>query len=366
VSDRIEELAQLWRWIADDQFRGYSPLYERIARAVAGDRGLLEVVRAAPPSAHLPLVLLAAVHYLLLEGVEQGVEHPLAEVYAGRSSADPAPLFLDLCRTRRDDIVRLLATRHTQTNECGRSAVIGLGLTWLASELQVLGAAAPEWALIDVGASAGLNLLCDRYRLDYGTFGSTGPVDSPVTITCRVAGGTPPIASRLPPLAARIGIDRSPVDLGDPTDARWLLACVWPGTGRLERTAAAIRLACRDRPRVIAGDAGQALPDVLVGLPDGTAAIVLTTWAFAYLSIDAQVQFVEALAAESRRRTVAWLSAEGAGTVNLFTSDRTTNPDSLGSDVLGSVIFDRGDLCPQILGHTHPHGAWIDWRAPPL
>jgi hypothetical protein len=98
-------------------------------------------------------------------------------------------------------------------------------------------------ALIDVGASAGLNLRCDSYRIEYGSFGATGPADSPVRIECTVEGGRPPIAPRLPPIVSRIGIDRAPIDLENTDDVRWLLACVWPDSGRLERTAASIRLA---------------------------------------------------------------------------------------------------------------------------
>ena len=94
TSELTARLAELWEWFADEQCRGYSPLYDRICRSVARDGEVLELVRAAPPPAHMPTVLLGAVHYLLLAGLE----HPLAEVYAGRSDADPAPLFLDVCR----------------------------------------------------------------------------------------------------------------------------------------------------------------------------------------------------------------------------------------------------------------------------
>jgi hypothetical protein len=145
VSDPTEDLAQLWEWFATSHCRGYSPLYEQIALAVARDRELLEWVRTAPPAAHLPQALLAAVHYVLLDGFE----HPLAEVYAGRSDADPVPLFFDVCRERRDDVLALLGARHIQTNDCGRSAVIGPGLTWFASQLD------GPFALVDVGASGG-------------------------------------------------------------------------------------------------------------------------------------------------------------------------------------------------------------------
>jgi hypothetical protein len=210
-----------------------------------------------------------------------------------------------------------------------------------------------------------LNLLCDRYRIDYGKHGATGPADSPVEIECRVVRGDPPIADRLPHLAARVGIDRSPVDLADPDDARWLLACVWPDTGRLERTAASIRLAQESLPRVIAGDANEITPEVLADLPDATVAIVVTTWAFGYLTVEARLRFVELLEAASHDRPVAWLSAEGAGTVEAFAGGWVPEHDETQADTLGAVIFDRGASREHLLGYVHQHGAWIDWRAPP-
>src|SRR5690242_21591372 len=61
--------------------------------------------------------------------------------------------------------------------------------------------------LVDVGASAGLNLFCDRYRLDYGSAGATGPVGAPVRIECEVLGGDPPIAPAPPEIVERSGLD---------------------------------------------------------------------------------------------------------------------------------------------------------------
>jgi hypothetical protein len=354
VPEPTDELAHLWNWFAEAQFRNDSPLYERIAAAVAADRDLLEVVRAAPPAAHMPLTLLGAVHYLLLDGLD----HLLADVYAGRSDADPAPLFLDICRTHRDKVVELLATRHVQTNDCGRSAVIGIGLTWLATLFD------DPFALVDVGASAGINLLCDRYRIDYGPHGTTGPVDSPVEINCRVLAGDPPVADRLPPLVARGGIDRSPIDLRDPDDARWLLACVWPDTGRLARTAASIALVRDDPPTLVAGDAVEALPWVLAELPSGVLPVIVTTSAFGYLSIDDRRRFVSFLTTESHRRPLAWLSSEGAGIVEAFAAEVPPGHDHTDSDVLGVMTFESGTAAAHFLGFANKHGAWIDWRGP--
>lgn len=353
MSDQTDDLARLWRWTATESLHGHSPLYEQIAETVAGDGGTLDLVSSLPPGSHLPLALLAAVHYLVLDGLD----HPLSEVYAGRSGARPGPLFVEVCRTHWGEIEPVLATRHVQTNDCGRSALIGPGLTWLESRL------AGRPALVDVGTSAGLSLLCDRYRLDYGDRGVTGPADSTVEVACRVVDGDPPIAARLPALASRVGIDRSPLDVSRPEDGRWLLACVWPDSGRLARTAASIRLAQSHPPELVKGDANEVLPPVLAGLPHGTPAIVLTTWAFAYFSLEQRSRFVELLDQASHTRPIAWLSAEAPGVVEAIPT-ATVGPEQQVGDVLGAVLFDGGTRSEEVLAITHPHGYWMDWRAP--
>jgi hypothetical protein len=355
VTGPTDELADLWEWFGRHQFRGYSPLYEQIAVAVALDDEVLGFVRESPPAAHLPPVLLAAVHYLVLGGLD----HPLAEVYAGRSDADAGPLFLEVCRAHRSELAALLAWRRVQTNDCGRSALLGPGLTRMAHRR--LGA----FALVDVGASAGINLLCDRFRLDYGGHGSTGPPDSTVVVACDVRGGEPPIAALLPTPVARIGIDRDPVDLRDPDDARWLLACVWPDTGRLERTEASIRLAQQNLPPVRRGEANQLLPGVLDQLAGGVAAVVVTSWSFSYFSAADRQRFVDILEAASSRRRVAWLSADGAGTVPGVGDASLTDRDGAQAHLLGATWIERGASESELLAVVQQHGSWIDWRATP-
>lgn len=347
-------LAGLWTHFADTSCGEYSPLYDRICRTVAGDEDLLRLVASAPPEGHLPNVLLAAVHFLVLSGVD----HELAAVYAGESGADPGPLFVDLCLAHRDRVLDLLSTRHTNTNEPGRSALLGPALTHVASLLgEPLG-------LVDVGCSAGLNLLCDRYFLDYGAAGSTGPRSAPVRVACEVVGGHPPIAPALPHIAARIGLDLDPIDANDPDEARWLLACVSPDTGRLARTRHALEEARQAPLDLVEGDAVDEVDAVLHRVPGDCVAVVMTTWALAYLTPERRVAFREALAAESAHRTIAWISAEGPGVVDLM-SHVLTAPDPQGMEpsVFGLVVFRDGEHDARLLGLVHPHGAWIDWRA---
>ena len=349
----MRDLGKIWLYVADSSCRGYSPIYERICRAVAESDEVLDLVSEAPPIAHNPVLLLAAVHYLLLGGLD----HPLAAVYAGQSGADPGPLFVDLCLGNRDAILELLATRQVNTNEVGRSAAIGPALTVVASRLSA------PLGLVDVGCSAGLNLFCDRYRLDYGPAGATGPTDAPVQIECEVVGGSPPIASVLPAISARMGLDRAPVDVHDTDQSRWQLACSWPDTGRLPRTRLALEEARRGSLTVIRGDAVEAVGAVIEGLPLDATAVVTTTWVVGYFSLVQRALFRDALAAASASRPVAWISAETHGVVDLIPSEGIpSDPGGLEWSVLGLVIFRNGEAEPLLLGHVHPHGSQLDWQ----
>lgn len=350
---QVDALAELWRWWAGTIGQDYSPLYLAIAQTVATDRELLGLVAETPPAAHNPPNLLAAAHYLLLGGVD----HPLADVFDGRSEAPVAPLFRDLCLSHRKELLEVMAVRRVQTNEVGRSALIGPALTWAAR------AAGEPVQLVDVGCSAGLNLFCDRYLLDYGALGTMGPPDAAVRVECTVEGGAPPIGARLPPIAGRIGIDLDPPDLADPDDARWLLACIWPDTGRLERTALAIEIAAADPPPVCTGDAVALLPDVLGGVGPGLA-VVVNTWSYAYLMPDQRQAYVEALRRVARTRPVMWIAGDSRGVVSEVDTAGVTCPSGWPEcEVLTAVHFDGNEEHALLLAVVQAHGRWIDWRA---
>jgi hypothetical protein len=163
TGEMVRRLSRAWRDFAERECGTYSPLYAAICRSMASDPELLALAAVAPPSGQQPNVLLAAVHYLVLGGIA----HPLADVYADRANPDLAPaLFRDLCLSQRPSLSQILATRHTQTNEPGRAALLAIGLA-AAADL-----AGEPIGLLDAGCSAGLNLLIDRYRFEYGPFGS--------------------------------------------------------------------------------------------------------------------------------------------------------------------------------------------------
>ncbi len=344
-----ERLSQAWRHFGAKECGAYSPLYAAICRSVADDPDLLALAAAAPPAGQQPNVLLAAVHYLVLSGLA----HPLAKIYAGRADPGPAPaLFRDVCLAHRPAVSRILATRHTQTNEPGRAALLAAGLAAAAGRL------GEPVGLLDAGCSAGLNLLIDRYRLDYGP-GRPGPGRLARADQLRAA--RRPAPARLPVIAARLGLDRAPVDVTQADDARWLLACVWPDTGRLARTAAAIELARRHPPPVRSGDMVTGLDAALGTFDPGLPVVVVTTSACWYLSVEQRHEFLAVLARRARGQRLAWLSVDTAGVVDLGPVPPAPAGTGAATSVMGLVTFESGSPAGRALAWCHAHGAWLDW-----
>ena len=351
-TDRFEFLTQMWRNFAEHEAGPYSPLYAAIGRTVAADPQLVErILEDFPPHAHMPIFFLAAVHDLVLRGTDD----PLGRVYADHD-VDAAPTaFLAFVDSHWDAIVDLLQRRRVQTNECGRSAVIALALAKAATLY------GPPAVLLDAGASAGLNLLYDRFHLDYGVLGSLGEQASSVHVACEVRTPEYVLPPRVPAIATRIGIDREPIDVTNEDDRRWLLACVWPDTGRLERTADALDLAVSDPPDVRRGDMVTDVAPMIDALDGDGVVCVMTSWAAGYLSARERDALAASLDDVGTRREVWWLSLEGPGVVDLFDVPDTPGTFEVMPSVVGIARFHQGARDARALAHVHPHGHWLAW-----
>ncbi len=174
--------AENYRRFARSEVARKSPLYAALTEAVADDPELLAFLERMPPPKRQPNLLRAAVR--LLFGVP-----------AGFASFKAAVL------EHRDAIAEVLETRRTQTNEPGRCA----------SLLPLLAALPQPLALLEVGASAGLCLLPDRYSYDYAGHRVGAAA---VVFPCRPEGAVP-LPAKLPEVAWRAGIDLAPVDVTD-------------------------------------------------------------------------------------------------------------------------------------------------------
>jgi hypothetical protein len=135
-----------------------------------------------------------------------------------------------------------------QTNEAGRSSSVMAGLLWLSQRL------GPRFEMNEIGASAGVNTMIERYRYALGGV-EVGPADSPMKLKPEWRGPPPP-AGTVEIVAIR-GCDVAPVELSDPAEALRLKAYVWADAPeRMGRIEAAARLAAGQPPLLERKDAG--------------------------------------------------------------------------------------------------------------
>ena len=340
------DLAARWLTFSENECRGYSSLYEKITRAVANSAEVLEFLKVSPSDKLHPNLLLAAVH----ERVLRGLEPELFDIYYNNATQDVGEAFIACVLNSTDELAPVLQTRFVQTNEIGR--VSGLVPALAALKLE------HEATLVDVGTSAGLTLTRDSCCIDYGVYGTYGPQDSPVRIGCEVLHGEPPLVRA--PIKQQIGFDRNPIDTKNPDDYRWMQACVWPDTGRTERTNAALDQTSQLDVQFVKGDALADLPSLLEQLVGPL--VITTTWVLVYAPKDQWELFGQHLADASRERPVYWISAEAEGVVTPLPHVELPPVEGPPGTVIGSVVYEDGKMQDaNVLAHAHSHGKWLWW-----
>ena len=193
--------------------------------------------------------------------------------------------------------------------------------------------------------AAGLHLLFDRYRYTYSPGGTTGPVDSPVEISCEVRGTVIPPVIGLPHLSSRDGTDMAPVDMGNDDAVLWLRALVWPEEqARMERLEAALSLARRAPPAVSEGDALALLPKLVEEIDREAVPVIYHSHVLAHMPEGVRRTFTgTVLPGLGASRDLAWLACEGS------TMELTT--------------WVAGVREGRRLAKRDPHGEWIEWLA---
>jgi hypothetical protein len=370
-----------------DQFIGFGRSAERdggttygaICRGVAADDTVLDLLDHTPEAQRRPNLLLAAVHFLLLSGAD----HPLARHYdsvqhfRGHAPFRPDALtsnvvtdFVDFCHTYREELLPLLATRSTQTNEVGRCAALLPAISAIASNYP----AGQPLALLDLGTSAGLNLLFDHYAYAYrqrsdGVTHRAGEVASPVLLDCTIRNDF----AALPPMdpiavASRTGLDRLPIEPSDADGARWLLACLWPDNlPRFIRLQAALDIArsTPQRPVLHTGDIVHDLGPVAASIDRSVPLVVFHSWVAAYLTTEGQRDLVAAVSALADTGPLHYLYAESPIETPGLPTPPSPSPGPT-SDLATALVhldLDRG-TAPVRLADLHPHGKWLQWWPP--
>lgn len=344
------EIATAFRWQAAACEAMGSPFSAALLLAMAGDEAALEPLTQPWASADgktlrddaTPLRLLGALHDMVLTG-----EFPaLAEAYPGRGKpGDGEAAWQTTRRLLADeaDHVRAFMTHEPQTNEVGRSALLLGGFLTLAQ-------AGLPLRCFELGASAGLNQVWDRFRYRLGE-AEWGPADAEVVLAPNWTGGLPPLAASVR-VAERAACDRKPVALADPAMRRRLQAYVWADQSeRLARLRAAIGTAMDAGVTVEAADAA-AWTETRVAPSEGAMTVIYHSIFWQYLPADTKRRLAGAIARIGARTTAtapfAWLRFEPNRETPLVFEVRLTRWPGGGETVLA---------------HGHAHGAAVEWLA---
>ncbi|MDW3224881.1 MAG: DUF2332 family protein [Paracoccaceae bacterium] len=324
-------MGQLLRLLAERWSRG-TRLDARFAQ-FEGDIG--------PAGASLPLRMAGGLHALVLSGRTP----ELADVYPPHAVTDDALWSAVRAALQfHEDFMLNWVESPPQTNEVRRSAALIPGACVAANAFDL------PFVISELGASAGLNLIWDRYALVLP--GMTLAPENPVlTLTPEWEGPNPP--GKIPLVSARSGVDLNPLNPANPDDLLRLTAYLWPDQPhRLDLTRAA---AGAMTAHIARGDAIDWLAHRLEDAPEGHVHLIQHTVAWQYFPSHAQdrgTALIEAAGrAASTRRPLAWLAMESDGdktgrigaalTLRLWPGDRTYN-----------------------LGRADFHGRWVKWQDP--
>lgn len=324
-----------------------SPIYEALLARAADDleRGgifaeLVSDYRGQPVLDALPLRLLGRVHALVLEGSAPALARFYPSV-GGRFEPDGAwRALLDLAQARRDVLRDAASHWRVQTNEVRRSAVLLPGFLRIAARTKL------PLRIREIGASAGLNQVFDRYRYALGPHRWGDPA-SPLGLQTDWEGPAPDLDAPLR-VADRRGCDVAPIDLRAPAEQTRLQSFIWPEQqDRLERLRAAIGVVGADPPPIEAAAAGEWVERHVTPEP-GVATVLFHSVVWWYIPEPERERITEAMEAAAARASadapLAWLRMEGA---RLEEAELRLRLWPHGADAL--------------LGTVHWHGAWVRW-----
>lgn len=322
-------MGQLMRLLAERLTPETSPLVARLFDW-PGDIG--------PRAASLPLRLAGGLHALVLRGVAPG----LAALYPPNTAHDNQlwNAVLDALQSH-DDWLSTWIQSPPQTNEIRRASVLRAAAHWITARFDL------PLEVLELGASAGLNLHWDAYGLRLGER-VFGPLDAPIMLAPDWTGPSPPDV--IPQLAAARGVDLAPPDIDHPDDRLRLMAYLWPDqTDRLRRTRTALAL---PRPNVAKDDAVTWLGAQLTAPHPGRARVIWHTIAWQYFPKAAQIRgaamIADAGASATKDAPLIWFGME---------------PDD-GAKGAALTLRHWPDGATLDAGRACFHGQWVDWQLP--
>ena len=336
----LNEVVAGWlKWQAAGCTQMGSPLYGSLLETAAADQTgataeALAGFETETRSAAVGLRLMAAVHRLVLEGRLPALEPHYPSVGGDGDASAAWPAFREALAEHRTEIRRLVE-RGCQTNEVGRSAAL------LGGFLEVAHRTGLPLRILEIGASAGLNMRWDRYRYESaksdeidGASGGAGWGDENSAVRFVHFFDVPPPLDRAAEVVERKGCDLEPIDPTTDEGGLSLRSFIWADQlGRLSRLDGAISIAQELPVEVERLDAATFLERELAAPRHGMATVVFHSVFMQYVDDDQRTRINRALDEAS----VYYLRME---------PDQGTFEIRLGEELLGT---------------SGPHGTGVRW-----
>lgn len=324
---------------AERECKDSSALYYALSHEISKDEALLKVAEQVANGQPAPNLLFAAAHYLL----RKKPTHSLARYYASicETPHDPSVAYQDFKRFVSDnesEIVKILKERLVQTNEVRRSAYLFPCILTVADYFN-----GQTMALIEVGTSAGLNLLCDRYFYTYNEKDNAGDPTSDVHIKTDSTGVSPNIRGAFPPISHRIGLDLNIVDLNEADQIEWLKSLVWPEHHeRRDLLEKATRSFRGDELDLRVGDGFAMLDEIEREIPDTSVLCIYHTHVANQISQEAKNRLLKFVDDVGARRNIAHIYNNIHPTLHL-------------------TLHRDGEKIDRPIAKVDGHARWIEW-----
>lgn len=317
-----------------------SKLYQFLSLHIAKEEEILRLCTNVSRGQPIPNLLFGAVHYLLLKGVD----HPLKQFYMSitdkpHSMENSPPFFNDFCFKYKDEIIQLLQTKLVQTNEVRRCAYLYPAFCYIYETTN------KPLALIEIGTSAGFQLLWDQYKYSYGSDKIYGNKNSEVHLTADIRNGIPTFHHEAPPVSYRIGTDLHINHVSDKNDYLWLMALIWPEhheRRRMFRNVA--HMVKKSKLELIQGNGIALISKISERIKADSTICIFHTHVANQFSHEDKLRLLEKIQSISERRDVFHLYN------NMFDGELH----------LDSIINGKKQM--RTIGNTEGHGKWFEWR----
>lgn len=289
---------QQFKIFAKEECEKSSPLYEYLSYKIAEDDDLITLASNIPLGQPVPNLFFASIQYLLMS-----TQHPLKDYYASFSTEPKClelsfPYFKQFVLSNEKALLQLFHSKLVQTNEVRRCAYLYPMMTEIYATHQ------KPLALIEIGASAGLQLAMDFYNYEYNGKDFIKNSDCDVMIQSENIGIPLPYSIYTKPnIQKRIGLDLNPINVNDPEQLKWLQALIWPEhENRSQLLLTSAKVVNKLNIELIKGDAMANIETICQSIDPTSQIVIYHTHVANQIPKQVKLEFIETLKKISLQR----------------------------------------------------------------